>query len=43
MLDKQLDYFKCKDKAINDIQMNMVEGFISLTKVMNMVFIDSKG
>jgi hypothetical protein len=33
-----LDYFKCKDKLINEIQMNMVKAIACLIQVMNMVF-----
>jgi hypothetical protein len=37
MLENQLDYFKCKDKASNEIRMNMVRAIPSLIKIMNMV------
>jgi hypothetical protein len=34
---KWLDYFKCKDKLINEIRMNMVKAIACPTQVMNMV------
>jgi propanediol dehydratase small subunit len=40
---KQLDYFKCKNKLINDIQMNMVRTITSLNEIMNMVLKRDKG
>jgi hypothetical protein len=43
MLKNQLDYFKCKDKASNEIQMNMVRAIPSLIKMMNMVLKQDNG
>lgn len=37
MFKKQLDYYKCKDKIINETHMNMVKAITRLTHVMNMV------
>jgi hypothetical protein len=34
---KWLDYFKCKDKLINETQMKMVKAIACLTQVMSMV------
>jgi hypothetical protein len=43
MLENQLDYFKCKDKALNEIEMNMVRAIPSLIKIMNMVLKQDSG
>jgi hypothetical protein len=43
MLENQLDYFKCKNKALNKIQMNMVRAIPSLIKIMNMVLKQDNG
>jgi phosphotransferase system HPr-like phosphotransfer protein len=42
-LAKQLDYFKCKIKLINETQMNMVQTITSLIEIMNMVLKRDKG
>jgi hypothetical protein len=34
---KWLEYFKCKDKLINEIRMNMVKAIACLTQIMSMV------
>ncbi len=44
IVDKQLDYFKCKNKVKNDTQMNMVKTITSFTNViMNMILQCDKG
>jgi len=42
MMEKQLGYFKSKDKVNNDTQNNMEKTIKTLIKVMNMVFIIDK-
>jgi hypothetical protein len=43
IVDKQLDYFKCKDKIANEIQMNIINAITSLTNVMRKIFKGDKG
>jgi hypothetical protein len=43
IVDKQLDYFTCKDKITNEIQMNIVNAITSLTNVMREIFKRDKG
>jgi hypothetical protein len=39
MFKNQLNYFKNRDKDINDMQLNKVKAIIGLTKVMGMVLL----
>jgi hypothetical protein len=43
IVDKQLHYFKCKDKITNEIQMNIVNAITSLTNVMRKILKANKG
>jgi hypothetical protein len=43
MLKKQLDYFKCKYKALNKTQMNMDKVISNLIEIMGMVLKWDKG
>jgi len=43
IVDRQLDYFKCRDKITNEIQMNIVNAITSLTNVMRKILKGDKG
>jgi hypothetical protein len=43
MLEKQVDYFNCKYKALNKTQMNMVKVISNLIEIMGMVLKRDKG
>ncbi len=43
IVDKKLEYFKCKDKITNEIQMNIVNAITSLTNVIRKILKGDKG
>jgi anaerobic ribonucleoside-triphosphate reductase len=43
IVDKQLDYFKCRDKIINEIQMIMVNESTSLANIIREILKGDKG